>query len=646
MSLRYDKLRVLNVSYLNSSPYRVLRNLDWIEYNESSPAECARALHEGEADLACIPIASFASHGDYFAFRYGIASRAEVQSVFLFSQVPLNNIQTILIDNASHTSVVLLRLILKEICKEKNNNIKFVKMNASEAVKRISGNTAAMIIGDKAFSLRKQFEFQFDLSALWYELTHKPFVFAIWAGNINCIDSNRLSELIKLFSEGVAKREIFAREWAEENNVDRAAAVSYVGDTIFYAIDHEAEAGALEFLRRGHRANFFPRPNLSFNYYDKFVSSNFDVQARDLCTRPRSIDSILQDASQGNRISISEGIRLGSDASLADLALASDVRRRAIHVKQEVSYIVDRNINYTNVCNVYCRFCAFYRAPGKKDGYVLSREEIGAKIQEMVDAGGIQVLLQGGLNPELGISYYEDLFRWIKSTYAVNIHGLSADEIWHISKVSKISLEETLRRLIDAGLNSLPGGGAEILIDKVRRRIARLKTSAEEWTEVHRIAHMLGITSTCTMMFGVNETWSDRINHLHKLRQLQDLTSGFTAFIVWPFQEENTKLKSSDTSSIEYLRVQAVARLFLDNIANIQSSWVTQGPSIGQIALFFGANDFGSVMFEENVVSAAGTTFKMNSDLIERHIIEAGFVPWRRDVHYNQVGVECKASNS
>jgi cyclic dehypoxanthinyl futalosine synthase len=324
------------------------------------------------------------------------------------------------------------------------------------------------------------------------------------------------------------------------------------------------------------------------------------------------LDTILEAAASGRRISPNDALRLAASASLADLALAADCRRNQLHPGRRVSYIVERNINYTNVCNVYCRFCAFYRAPGRPGGYTLSRDELAAKIEETVAAGGIQILLQGGLNPELGIDYYVDLFRWIKANYAVNLHALSADEILHVGRVSGLS---------------------------IRAVLARLKSTSEEWLEVHRTAHRLGINSTCTMMFGVRESWSDRLLHLEKLRRLQDETGGFTAFITWPYQQGQLAMPKGNTSAAEYLRVQAVARLLLDNIPHLQSSWVTQGPSIGQIALDFGADDFGAddfgaVMFEENVVSAAGTTYRMNAQLIETHLRRAGYVPWRRDVHY------------
>lgn len=351
----------------------------------------------------------------------------------------------------------------------------------------------------------------------------------------------------------------------------------------------------------------------------------------------RTLDSALDDAASGRRISTADALLLAQRASLADLGLAAFERRQGLHPGRRVSYIVERNINYTNVCNVYCRFCAFYRAPGRSGGYTLTREELAQKIEETVEAGGIQILLQGGLNPELGIGYYEDLFGWIKANYPVNLHALSADEVLHIAKVSELTIQEVLARLIEAGMGSLPGGGAEILVDSVRHRIARLKSSSDQWLAVHRTAHRLGLPSSSTMMFGVRESWTDRVEHLERLRSLQDETGGFTAFITWPYQQGSLSLPRGNTTATEYLRVQALSRLFLDNIPHLQSSWVTQGPRIGQIALDFGADDFGAVMFEENVVSAAGTTFRMNSASIEAQIHGAGYAPWQRDVRYQEV---------
>ncbi len=631
-----DVIRISNVGYLNSAPYRALSLLPNVEYSEHEPAVCARMLHEGEIDLACLPLAELALAGRYQALEYGIAAEGKVGSVLLFASSPLEELRTIYFDRASQSSVRLLRVLLSALRPDNHRSIKIVRTTAEEAIARIAPGVGALLIGDKAFERAGMYGYEYDLSLLWNELTGLPFVFAVWAYQPGRVSELTIRSIETALARGVSERVVFARAWAEEKGSDRDQAVSYVNESIRYQIGPREQQGAMEFFRRAAELNLLPHSSVIANKatcppepWRRWKQSRSQPRA--------SLDSLLERGSAGNRLSLEEGIRLAEGASLADLALAADERRKRLHPGSRVSYIVDRNINYTNVCNVYCRFCAFYRAPGKKDGYVLSREEIGEKIRETIDAGGIQVLLQGGLNPDLGIEYYEDLFRWIKQNFPVNLHALSSDEVWHIVKVSKLSLEETLSRLIDSGLGSLPGGGAEILVDRVRRRIARLKTTSEEWLEAHRVAHRLGLRSTCTMMFGVKETWEDRLLHLLKLRSLQDETGGFTAFITWPFQEENTQLKRSDTSAPEYLRVQAIARLFLDNITHLQSSWVTQGPSIGQIALHFGANDFGSVMFEENVVSAAGTTYRMNSAMIERHIREAGFEPWRRDVHYNEL---------
>lgn len=308
-----------------------------------------------------------------------------------------------------------------------------------------------------------------------------------------------------------------------------------------------------------------------------------------------------------------------------------------------VTYIVDRNINYTNVCNVYCKFCAFYRTEKDADHYVMTLEEIDRKLDELTAIGGVQILLQGGHHPKLGIDYYLTMLAHIRQKYPhINVHGFSPPEFQHFSQVFGMPLREVIQRFKDAGLGSIPGGGGEILVDSVRERIAPLKCKSDAWLEVMRVAHGLGLRSSSTMMFGHVETVGDRIEHLQRLRDLQDETGGFTAFICWTFQDikeertsaGHTKLRAEPVGSSEYLRMQALSRIFLDNIENLQSSWVTQGPRIGQIALHYGANDFGSVMMEENVVSSAGTTFRLNTAQIERLIREAGYEPRRRDNWY------------
>jgi cyclic dehypoxanthinyl futalosine synthase len=300
-----------------------------------------------------------------------------------------------------------------------------------------------------------------------------------------------------------------------------------------------------------------------------------------------------------------------------------------------VTYIVDRNVNYTNVCNVYCKFCAFYRTEKDEDHYVLSLSELEQKLAELVSIGGVQVLMQGGHHPKLGMDHYLKMLSFIRDKFPqVNVHGFSPPEFHHFSQVFGKPVEEILREFKLAGLGSIPGGGGEILVDRVRTKISPLKANSDQWLGVMEAAHGLGLNSSATMMFGHVETLEERFEHLQRLRDLQDRTRGFTAFICWTFQSENTVLKAEPVGSAEYLRMQALSRIFLDNIENLQSSWVTQGPKIGQLALQYGANDFGSVMMEENVVSKAGTSFQLQAEEIERLIREGGYEPHRRNTWY------------
>ncbi len=344
----------------------------------------------------------------------------------------------------------------------------------------------------------------------------------------------------------------------------------------------------------------------------------------------------------GDRISCDEALLLYG-WPLEELGALADRRRgQAKRLSYDargaeiVTYIVDRNINYTNVCNVYCKFCAFYRTEKDADHYVISLEELDAKLDELSAAGGVQILMQGGHHPKLAFEWYIDLLQHIREKYPhINIHGFSPPEFQHFAEVFRMPLRDVIAKFKEAGLGSIPGGGGEILVDRVRKKISPLKINSDEWLEVMGIAHELGLKSSATMMFGHVETAEERIEHLRRIREQQDRSGGFTAFICWTFQPENTVLKVKQKTGVsEYLRMQALARIFLDNIPNIQSSWVTQGPQIGQVALKFGANDFGSVMMEENVVSSAGTTFRLNGAQIESLIREAGYEPRRRNNWY------------
>ena len=319
---------------------------------------------------------------------------------------------------------------------------------------------------------------------------------------------------------------------------------------------------------------------------------------------------------------------------LIGIGMEADAVRRKFHPQGVASYIIDRNINHTNFCTEYCSFCAFYRPMGHKEGYVLPKEQIFAKIQETVDLGGTGVLMQGGVNPDLTIEYFEDLFRSIKERFSIHLHCLSAPEVLTISEVSGISIRDTIARMRDAGLDSIPGAGAEILDDEVRFKIARLKCTTEDWINVHRSAHQLGMRTTATMMFGCGETLQHRVNHLETLRLLQEESGGFTAFIPWPFQPENTSLGrriKEETTAVDFLKTLAVSRIFLDNFVNIQTSWVTQGLKVCQLGLRFGGNDVGSVMLEENVVRQAGAQHAASEEDLRRMIRDAGFIPKQRD---------------
>ena len=345
----------------------------------------------------------------------------------------------------------------------------------------------------------------------------------------------------------------------------------------------------------------------------------------------------------GERLSAEDGERLFESKDIISLGRAAQKISKRKHPDGIVTYIVDRNINYTNICISKCLFCAFYREKDSKDAYVLNREELSKKIEETIKLGGVQILLQGGLNADFEIDFYEELLLFIKS-FNIHIHGFSPPEIAHISKMSKLSVEDVIKRLKNAGLSSIPGGGAEILVNKIRKKISPNKCTAQEWLNVMETAHNLGLRTTATMMYGHIESHRDRIEHLIKIRELQDKTRGFTAFIPWSFQSKNTKLQTLNSElqtlnsfGVDYLKTLSISRLMLDNFDNIQASWVTQGAKVAQLALFFGANDMGSTMIEENVVKAAGVSFRMSEGEIRRLIEDAGFKPAKRDTFYQPI---------
>lgn len=337
------------------------------------------------------------------------------------------------------------------------------------------------------------------------------------------------------------------------------------------------------------------------------------------------------------RISFQEGVDLYYNADILELGRMADDIRREKHPDNIVTFVIDRNINYTNICTCKCKFCAFYKNEGEEGGYVISKEELAQKIQETLDLGGSQILLQGGLHPEYKIDFYEDMLKYMK-TFPVWLHAFSPPEVHHIAKMSGLTIAETIKRLRAAGLDSIPGGGAEILDDEARKNVSPNKINSASWLSVMEEAHKQGIKTTATMMFRKNDAAEIIVGHFDKIRSLQDKTGGFTAFIPWPFQPGNSELDDEAVTAIEYLRVLSLARIYLDNILNIQVSWVTQGAKVAQIGLFFGGNDFGSVMIEENVVRAAGANFRLKTEEIKHIIKTAGFIPKIRNMQYDIIG--------
>jgi cyclic dehypoxanthinyl futalosine synthase len=623
-----ERLRVAAVGYLNARPLH--EGLDQapassrVDLTCASPREVARRLAEEEADVALMPVAAAATIGDLRLVRgCAIGARGAVRSILVVADRPIETLEELAVDLSSRTSVVLARLVLR--ARNRGREPRLVGAEPAEAIAGVRGARGALVIGDPALEIEGRFPHSLDLGLAWWELTRLPFVFAAWCGRPGTLsaEDERLLEAAKI--AGLGRRDAIAEEHAARTGLSPASLRAYLKDAIRYDLGDEERRGLERFYDEAAHAGLLPRTRVRF----------FDDDRRAPAPGP-ALDTLLGRAAEGERLSAAEGERLLDEASLFDLGLAADAVRRSKHPNGVVTYIVDRNVNYTNVCTTSCRFCAFYRPLGHPESYVLTREELGKKLQEVVDAGGVQILLQGGLHPELRIEWYEDLFRWMKKEYRLGLHALSPEEILHIAQLEGFTVKKVLERLREAGLDSVPGGGAEILVDRVRRKIAKAKCTSEQWLGVMRVAHQMGLRSSATMMYGTVDTPRDRVAHLVKIRDLQDETNGFTAFFCWDFQHERgTHIEAGDHGTVLYLRQQAVARILLDNVAHVGASWVTQGPEVGQVALRFGADDFGSVMFEENVVSSAGTTFCMNADAMEKRIRAAGFKAARRNVRYD-----------
>lgn len=617
-------LRALGVEYLNARPlWESLRDDPRIDLGLARPSELARAIAENEADVGLLPVAAAATIGDLRLLRnMAIGARGKVRSVAIVAARPLHELDSLALDLSSRTSVVLTRILLAR----RKLTPHLFGSDPRTAIDSVKDRTGALVIGDLALDIEQRFPYRLDLAEDWFEWTGLPFVFAAWFARPGAVSAEEEDIFRVAKQKGLARVAAIATEHGTRSGLDEASLYTYLTESIRYDLGDEELRGLERFWREAAAVGLLPETRARFDEPTKTV--------------PRSsLDTILSRAAAGERLSAAEGIRLLREGSFFELGLAADAVRKRKHPAGVVTYIVDRNVNYTNVCVTSCRFCAFYRPVGHSEGYVLTREVLGQKLQEVVDAGGVQILLQGGLNPDLRIEWYEDLFRWMKKEYRLGLHALSPEEILHLARLEDMSVAEVLARLHAAGLDSVPGGGAEILVDRVRRKIAKAKCTSEEWLGVMRTAHHMGLRSSATMMYGTVDTREDRIQHLVKIRDLQDETGGFTAFFCWDYQfEQGTHLPAGDNGTHLYLRTQAVARLMLDNVDHVGASWVTQGPAVGQVALRFGADDFGSVMFEENVVSSAGTTFGIDAGKIEKRIREAGFRVARRNVRYDWLG--------
>ncbi len=571
------------------------------ELERAIPSECADRLRDGRADIGIVPSVELNRQKLEIIPGCGIACRAEVRSILLISKVAFGQIRTLATDSSSRTSVALSRVVLAR----KYGVEPRLTSLAPHLGTMLELCDAALIIGDAALVLNPA-ELPFrvlDLGSEWTQMTGLPMVFAVWAARAG-FPTQDPAPFAASLRFGLEHVDDIARDEHAKLGISEALAREYLTRNIVFELGEQRIRGAESFSTICFGAG---EPGGNQKGYG-------------MMTRQEAIDLFRSD-------------------DLIGIGMAADAVRRKLHPHGIVSYIIDRNINYTNFCTEYCSFCAFYRPMGHAEGYLHPKEVIFDKIQETIDLGGTGILMQGGLHPELKIEWYEDLLRSIKQRFGDRIwnHCFSAPEIVNIAEVSGLTLHDTIARLRDAGLESIPGGGAEILDNDVRRRIARLKSSAQDWIDVHRAAHALGLRTTATMMFGCGETIEQRMNHFDIVRQIQEDTGGFTAFIPWSFQRENTSLGrfvKEEATAVEYLKTLAISRLYLDNILNIQSSWVTPGLKTCQVGLRFGGNDVGSIMIEENVVSAAGAHHRASEEQLRRLIRDAGFIPKQRDTLY------------
>lgn len=629
-------LRVCNVSYLNSSAYRSFTEFAWFDYKETTPEACANKLLDSSVELALVPVAESIAHGGYQLFDYGIVANGPVRSVLVFCENPLESLDTIFLDSSSRTSVILLKILMHYLTAGERKQLDFIAVPAREALRQVGGSKGALVIGDLAFQHRREFRYQIDLAQWWKQATGLPFVFAAWAARPGIQKHECFANLGKAFERSVRLCHVYARAWADERHFDCDAAEDYVTRLIRYHIDLDAEHGLRMFAEIAASLNLLPQTEISFSKLAGEqegipLTSSEGEQKADLGPFTKAVGEsaplLLELSSSGKRLSISQAVKLAQEASIADLGLAAYKRRSILDPNRGVYYSTERIVQLTNVCTISCRFCASHTVPGTNTAFVLSGEEISAQVEQALSDGTRNIVVAAGVHPELTLEYFESLYCWIKSRYDVEIHALSTNEVIYLSKISGLGIESVLKRLKTAGLSSIPAYEGEFLVERVRRSLSHARANVEQWCEVHRLAHHLGLSSACSMLFGVGETWEERFIHLHRLRNLQDETGGFTHFILIPSFNTARTGDPRESTLNEYLQTLSLASLFLDNIDRIQSSWKFYGPSMAQISLFFGSNDFGSVRTHESPCSTAFDHYEADGETVRSYILESGFVP-------------------
>ena len=644
------RLKVVAADFLNSLPLTIeVADDESFEFEYVVPSEGARQLVEEEADIALLPVAALAEIGGLEVVPGPcIGASGRVDSVVIVSEAPLDQIEQLYVDNASRTSVILARIYFESIGMP---HIPFVRLPGDDVLPKVGGRNAGLLIADIAFEHSKRFKYRHDLGDAWKRLTGEPFVFAVWAAARGVLNDEIVERLNRRFWDGLARKHQIIAEWSDRHGMPLTEVADYLDERIQYNLNRSAWNGMQEFFRVAGNMGLLPDARVEFAQRSERVDigenqlpglrpTSFGRWMPEVVpySKTYSVERILSRAESGRRISLHDAERLYEEASLTDLGEVAHNIRLRMNPGNRVSYIVAMNLNYTNVCNVDCSFCGFYRSddPGRDghdEGYTLNREEIRKKMNTLSEAEGVQVLFQGGVNPNLPVEYYTRTFSWFKKEWPqIHLNCLSVDEVLGLCpNKAPEEIANVLAQLKEAGLDMLPGAGAEILVDRVRNRVSRKKSRASYWLETMRQVGRLGMKASVTMLYGMRETTRDKFAHMAKIRQLQDEVSPFMVFISWPYRKaESLKLRSTDQSGTTYLRVQAISRIFFDNIPHVMCSWVTQGPEIGQTALWYGADDFGSVMFEENVVSASGVTYRMDADAMEFYIRDTGFEPFRR----------------